>query len=96
MHTIDSLGLSRWVELRLHDVDLVCRGEIESETARTDRDKNDADVRVVGEGIEGFVAVLALHAAVKADMLILEAMIIKSDLDEVEVSCPAREDDTGI
>jgi len=91
VHAIDGLRFGRGVELRLHDVDLRARGEVQAEAAGGQGDEEDGGGGVVAEGVEGGVALLAGHGAVQAD--VREASVGEGDLDEVEVGGPAGEDD---
>jgi hypothetical protein len=87
--TINSLGFSGRIELRLHHEDFVGGGQVEAQTAGADRDEHYADGRVGAEDAHAFVAGFARHAAVEADIGV--AVVFESDFDEVEVRCPAGE-----
>lgn len=92
MYAIHCLSFSGRVELRLHDVDLVSSGEIETEATSTNGDEHNADFGIVRKGLEGAVAVLAVHSAIEARVDV--AVSLKSDLNKVEMCGPRREDDT--
>lgn len=86
VHAVDGLRLGRRVELRLHDVDFGCRGEVEAEAAGGDGDQDDGHGAVGREGVQRGAAGGAGEAPVEAR--IGEAGRVERDLDEVEVRRP--------
>jgi hypothetical protein len=90
MHTIDSLGLRSGVKLRLHHVNFISVGQVETETTSADGDKDVVDRRVFSESIESLLAGVARHAAVETGIRVL--LIVERDFDKVEMGSPGGED----
>ena len=86
VHAVDGLRLGRRVELRLHDVDFGCRGEVEAEAASGDGDQDDGHGAVGREDVQRGAAGGAGEAPVEAR--VVEAGRVERDLDEVEVRRP--------
>ena len=87
-------GAIEWqgiVDLRVNNEHSRCFCKVESYTSRFQRDKEDFDIRVVHEILDGSLALGRAHTAVEHDRL--ESGAAKTPFHKLQHRCKLREDD---
>ena len=90
VHSIDGLSFGSWVVLWFHDIDVAGTREIETQPASHDGYQDDADRGVLAESIHSCRPRRPAHLAIQPR--IGDADVVQSNLDEVEMRGPPRED----